>query len=320
MHARRPVPDALLTLAHLQASVVTTEQAIGHGLSEAVLVRLARDGGWTRLTRGVYLVTEQPPDWLALAWAGVLLGGDHARLGPLSSAHLWKLGSAPDPVDVLVPTGSARKVRGHWVFARERPRARSARTVGDPPRLTAVDVVLDLSNERDEAAVVDLVLQATGRRLVTPARLAEALAQRRLHGRRGLLTELVSDAGEGAESSLERRYLRDVERAHDLPGGHRQRHRGGLSYRTDVGYDAYAVLVELDGRLGHEGAGRFRDYRRDNAFALRAFVTLRYGWWDVVDRPCQVAVQVAAVLQSRGWDGLLGRCAQCQQAADADLC
>ena len=126
---------------------------------------------------------------------------------------------------------------------------------------------------------------------------------------------MLSDVAKGVESPLELRYLRDVERAHGLPEGQRQRYRGGLRHRTDVSYDEFAVLVELDGRLGHEGAGRFRDMRRDNDFALRALLTLRYGWPDVVDRPCEVAFQVATVLADRGWTGLFGRCHRCERVS-----
>ena len=112
---------------------------------------------------------------------------------------------------------------------------------------------------------------------------------------------------------MELDYLRDVERAHGLPKGRRQRYRGGLRYRTDVGYDQWGVLVELDGRLGHEGEGRVRDLRRDNDFALRSLTTLRYGWYDTAYRPCLVARQVGAVLTSRGWPGPLLRCRRCRR-------
>ena len=75
---------------------------------------------------------------------------------------------------------------------------------------------------------------------------------------------------------------------------------------------AYATVVELDGRLGHEGQGRFRDMRRDNAAALEGEQTLRYGWSDVHGEQCRVALQVAAVLSRRGWDGLPDRCPRCR--------
>jgi len=37
--------------------------------------------------------------------------------------------------------------------------------------------------------------------------------------------------------------------------------------------------------------------------------TLRYGWADVLGRPCEVAAQVVAVLRARGWTGKPPGCA-----------
>lgn len=110
--------------------------------------------------------------------------------------------------------------------------------------------------------------------------------------------------------NLELAHLRDVERAHGLPRGRRNRYRGGLRHRSDVGY---GVLVELDGRLGHTDEGRFRDFRRDHDFALRALLTLRYGWHDVAEQPCEVTNQVSTVLQGRGWSDLPARCRRCRR-------
>lgn len=59
-----------------------------------------------------------------------------------------------------------------------------------------------------------------------------------------------------------------------------------------MGYDDYQILVEIDGRTGHEGVGRFPDMMRDNRFALIEWITTRYGWYDVVYRPCLVAFQL----------------------------
>ena len=114
-------------------------------------------------------------------------------------------------------------------------------------------------------------------------------------------------------------YLREVERPHGLPVGNRQRSRLGLPYCTDVGYDSYRLLVELDGRDGHEGAGRFRDMRRDNRFAAGGFSTLRFGFFDVVDHPCAVAGQVWAVLAERGHSKSFSHCSRCSNAPLSDL-
>ncbi len=55
---------------------------------------------------------------------------------------------------------------------------------------------------------------------------------------------------------------------------------------------------------------------RDNDFALRSHLTLRYGWHDVVERPCSVAWQVADQLIRRGWPGLPRRCRRCARVPE----
>ncbi|GAA1426647.1 hypothetical protein GCM10009616_01740 [Microlunatus lacustris] len=311
MHPRRHVPDSLHRLADEQEGVLTREQALGSGLTPPVVYRLLEQGPWQALARGVYSTRSGRPSWAALAWAGVLLGGDRARLGPRASGHLWALQGEPPVVDVLVPHARGRAVAGRWRFERERPGVRSSRTVGEPPRLTAADTVLDLAGQLDDGEVVALVTRAVQQRLVSVERLQRDLDNRSRHPRRRLLRTLLDDVGEGVESPLEVHYLRDVERAHGLPRGRRNRYRGELRHRTDVGYDEFAVLVELDGRLGHEGMGRFRDYRRDNDFAVRQLLTLRYGWTDVLQQHCEVAFQVGGVLGSRGWTDVPTRCRHC---------
>jgi hypothetical protein len=109
---------------------------------------------------------------------------------------------------------------------------------------------------------------------------------------------------------LEFRYVNRVERPHGLPSAVRQYRvtRSGQRQYQDVTYQAYGVVVELDGRAAHPVEFRWRDIRRDNASATEGQVTLRYGWPDVTQRPCLVATEVGAVLSRRGWDGRLRRC------------
>lgn len=309
---RHVVPPSLRDLAALQGYVVSREQVLAYGLSKNSLASLVESGHWRRIARGAYLTTPTPPKWEALAWAGILLGGDNARLGPEASGHLHGLlPTGPEPVDILVPYGHAIRVDGPWKFVRERRTARSPRTVGSPPRLTVEAALLDLVAVRSESEVVGLVTKAVQLRRTRPDRIAALLAARSAHPHRALLTGLLSDVAEGVESPLELAYFRDVERAHGLPRGNRQRSRRGLPYLTDVGYDDFGLLVELDGRIGHEGEGRFRDMWRDNEFAVEQLATLRYGWFDVVDRPCAVNGQVVQALQQRGWLGTPRRCRRC---------
>jgi hypothetical protein len=170
--------------------------------------------------------------------------------------------------------------------------------------------VLDVCDAATAAEIVDVLSRAVQSRRTTAESLRERLATRSRHAQRELLGEMLADVAEGAESPLEIRYLNDVERPHGLPRGRRQRRvRGGAQ---DVYYDEFGVVAELDGRAGHEGAGRHRDMRRDNRSTLAGDRTLRYGWWDVVDHACLIAAEVAALLRTCGWTGVLELCPNCQ--------
>lgn len=289
--------------------MVSREQAHAHGLSDASLRRLRRDGWWQRLEAGLYFTGSDEVTWLGLAWGGVLLGGDEARLGAEAAAKLHGLiASAPAVITVLVPHGSPRAPRGPWQFVQERDGLRR-RSRGAPPRLDVEDTVLDLADACDEATAVDVVTRAVQERLTVPDRLRRRLELRPRHRHRRLLGSVLADVEEGAQSPLELRYLVDVERPHGLPPGRRQ-HRSRGTFR-DVYYEEFGAIVELDGRAGHEGSGRLRDMRRDNRSTLAGEPTLRYGWWDVVDQPCLVAAQVATLLASRGWSGVMVHCPKC---------
>ena len=315
MHRRSEIPAELSRLAGLQGDVLTREQAIGFGVTDRPLGRLVASGRWQRLARGVYYLQSGPPPWLAWAWAGVLVGGDAARLAGLAAAHLHAIAEAPDQLDVLVPLSRGLPLTtGPWSFRREGPGVRGRRSVGMPPRLGLEDTVLDLVAVcTDPSEVVGWVTSAVQTRRTSPARLRRALASRRLQRHRRLLEDLLLDVAAGAVTPLELGYLRKVERPHQLPVGRRQRRRRRTE--VDVWYEEYGLLVELDGRLGHEGMGRFRDMHRDNASTSDGLATLRYGHADVHGSSCQVARQVAENLIRRGWDGSPTRCDSCRRVA-----
>ncbi len=317
MIPRQQPPADLLRLAALQAGVLSTEQVLGLGMTRKPLDRMLADRfGWQRMSNGLYLTVPGEVGWAASAWGGVLLGGPGARIGGSAATHLWGLSDQPDEVLVLVPDHRHRVPRQPWRFVRERPGLRRP-SQGSPPRIGIEDAVLDRSAELADSAVVDLVTTAIQSRRTTATRLRRRLGERGRLRHRELLLALLADIGEGAESPLELAYLRDVERAHGLPRGTRQ-HRSGRHVR-DILYQQFGLVVELDGRLGHEGLGRFRDMRRDNGALLRGEMTLRYGWGDVRGRCCPVAWQVGSVLARLGWTGTPNRCLRCAAAPIEEL-
>lgn len=295
--------------------MVSREQALGLGFSRSGLSRMVSDGSWRRTATGIYLTVPGPPSWPAQAWAGVLIGGDNARIGGLAAAHLHGLHpNEPVPIEIFVPEQSRPRVGGPWVFRRERVGTRRYRSVGSPARLSVEDTILDLIDDPDcdAGSAVNWVTMAVGARKTTPERIQRAADHRRFLRQRSLLNDILTDVRAGVRSPLERDYLHKVERAHDLPEGRRQ--AGRRRTEVDVLYEEFALIVELDGRLGHQGMGRFRDMRRDNSSTTDGLATLRYGQADVFGLPCEVAREVGFNLLRRGWSGPLSRCPHCRQA------
>lgn len=77
----------------------------------------------------------------------------------------------------------------------------------------------------------------------------------------------------------------------------------GSTHPSDGAYPELKILIEHDGRAFHSGVAAFRDMDLDNAAAVSAWLTLRYGWLQVAETPCRVARQVVQALRSRGWHG-----------------
>ena len=162
-----------MRLANAQSGVLSREQVLSFDLSRHVIARLLNTDRWRLIDRGIYLTLPVEPSWLALAWAGILIGGVGARLGPNASSYLYKLVEPePMPVDVLVPVARYAQRHGPWHFHRERAGARSASTHGSLPRLDVEATVLDLCARSTEGEIVGLISTAVQRRLTTPGRLS----------------------------------------------------------------------------------------------------------------------------------------------------
>lgn len=305
MHPRKDVPEQISVLAANQGGVVTSEQCAAFGMSRSQVGRLIRQRSWQRLAQGIYLTNNAAAQWSALAWAGVLAGGDHALLAGQAAGYLWELVKhPPSEIQIRVPYNSSGRVSGVWRITKTRNLPRS---YGTPPRLPLADTVLELcAIEPDK--IFTWIDEALRRPNVSAKAIMKALERRQRQPNRSLINAVMADRAEGINSELERAYARNVERAHGLPTGVRQSR--GILYQTDVDYGV--LLVELDGRLGHEGFGRFRDMHRDNYHLLRGKPTLRYGWHDTTMQACIAARQVALALTQRGWEGLMTTCPNCR--------
>jgi len=278
---------------------------------------------------GVYAEHVGSLDWHARVSAALLSCGDGAVASHRTAARLHGLlDHDPHDIEVLIPANRRIIRPGPIALATQisPPRRIAAptriavatcvevasRTASSswPSRTTVEHTVLDMAERGSADDAISWVSKACQRRRTTTARLSEALGQRIRHRWRELLVDALGDVADGVESVLEYRYVRRVERPHGLPRARRQRITviGGRRRRTDNEYEPFGVVVELDGRVGHEGDGVFRDRTRDNDTTIGGKVTLRFGWADVDAQACEVAQDVAGLLWSRGWRGKLKRC------------
>lgn len=309
MRPRQDPSPRLLALAAAQAYTLSRRQCLDDGLGPEVIARLIHRE-WQVITPGIYAVHRLPLGWLARAWTGVLIGGETAQLGGWAAAHLHGFAAEPRLIQVWVSKTPPRPRPG--IFVRRDGRGRRPEG-SDPPRTGVVDTVLELCERASADAIAALIAEACNKTSATTGDLLAVVAERPTLGRRPLIRECLEAATAGAESALERRYLVEVERPHGLPAAHRQAWTT-QSTRVDALLAEYGVVIELDGRKGHLGTGAFRDLRRDNRHQTQGLITLRYGWDDLVNRPCEVARQIAVVLMQRGWPGPMTRCGHCQRA------
>lgn len=299
------LPPALLRLAESQDGVLARRQVLAAGISDDVVSRLLRDR-WRAVSPGVYAIHRRELSWRGWCWAGVLIGGPDAVVGMAAAAHLNRLGKPPDQIAIWV--GPDRQVKDRWPLRFLRGERDG---VGRPARTPSVRTILDLAGVQSTESLLVLLGEAVGRQGVRSSEILAGLAELPRHPRRQLLVDLLGDVVEGVRSPLEWHYLRSVERAHGLPTAERQASPSGPQ-QVDAWYRRFGVVVELDGRLYHDGRARFRDFERDNRNALAAQTSLRYGWADTLERHCQVARQVAQALKQRGWLDSPRDCPRCR--------
>ena len=249
-----PQPITWPELLDFQSRVVTRSQALGHGLTRSAVSRRSKSGTWQRLHRGTYAAFSGVPPREARLWAAVLRAGPGAVLSHETAAEVHGLVDMPSSkIHITVPANRKPAESGSIpgvIIHRSRNVASQRLPPWQLPRTPVAETVLDLVNASktfDDA--YSWLSRATGRQLASAEMIREALAARKRMRWRGWLADALDDVTEGVMFPLERRYVRDVERAHGLPSARRQARRdltSGIRY-LDNFYDRYRLGVELDG-------------------------------------------------------------------------
>lgn len=306
-----------------QAGVVGRTQLMLVGWTDSMIRTNLIGHRWDRLVPGVYNTVTGEPSIHAWWWAAHLYGGNDSRLSGLSALQAWGMQRAELPVHLAVPDNQALRSGPTSLMIHRHRHPRPTRCPnGFPPTIVFEHAVLDvLADVDDEQDVMSLVTKACQPRPWMVRRLERALAERVRVRHRKLIVALLAEVRDGATTALEIPGVRKILRAHELPTGRGQARevQGGALVLRDRVIDDYGVVIEFDGRLGHDDPnGRLRDHRRDNAVTLSGRAVLRFGWVDVHREACEAAVQVAEVLSYHGWTGRLEPCGPaCRVRIDA---
>jgi hypothetical protein len=302
-----------LMLLDAQCGIVDRCQALGLGFTVSRIEHRMRTGKWQRVHEGVYATFSGSLSREARLWAAVRRAGDGAMLSHQTAAEVQGLIDRPPGVDIHLTVALRRRpvqgkpVRGIVIHRSDQSRPQFPGGSWKLPRTRIEDTVLDLvATAATFEQGYSWIARAVSRNLVTTAVLRATLANRRRIRWRAWLGDALEDSSDGVNSSLELRYVRDVERAHGLPAGERQARRtlGGRTHYKDNWYREYRVVVEIDGPVHHEGERAAADRDRDNLnLAADAAQTFRFSPVGITERACESAALVAATLRRNGWTG-----------------
>ena len=296
---------------HAQRGIVAKAQARQAGLSAKAVEHRLRSGKWRYVRRGVYATFTGESPREARLWAAIRRAGPGAMLSHETAAEVQGLvDKAGAKINITVPwrrrPAQKKPIQGVVIHRSDQSHPQHL-PPWELPRTRIEDTVLDLAaaaRNFDEA--YSWVSRATSRRLTTVPALRAALAGRTRIRWRAWLTEVLADVADGVQSPIERRYTRDVERAHGLPRAQHQARReiGGKIHYKDNWYPEFGICVEIDGPSYHQNEQVGRDNRRDNLnLAEDDTRTFRFGPVEVTELACESAAMVAAALRRKGWQG-----------------
>ncbi len=143
------------------------------------------------------------------------------------------------------------------------------------------ETILDISASASVDETFALLGRAFQRRRTAEEALRGRLSLRSRHPKRELLELVLGDVSAGAESAMEIRYVRDVERAHGLPASVRQFSPPRDGHRLhDVGYVEQQSCGETVRCGDTEGLPSACRWRRPGGDLGHAYRTCMRGLWN----------------------------------------
>ncbi len=300
------VDATILTMAAQHGMVLTKRQLEAAGVSRSQIHR--RVGRLlASLSDGVYAIGPITDD-VRLRGALVALPQAVISHGTAGLRHGLSALPSSDEISVLLSgQRTRRQIDGVDIhFTRWLPVMDMTLVAG--LRVTTVERTLcDLSIRYPVSRLRHLIERAILDRLTTTTAMQACLLGWCRRGRPGSASlrragELLLDSQPVPRSELERRAAALFRRAHLPPWVEQYRPPwyDGIRGVVDIAWPEARLIVELDGRRWHATTqAHVEDRRRDRLAAEHNWLTLRFGWQEIVERPDLVVDECRAARRSR---------------------
>jgi very-short-patch-repair endonuclease len=255
LSAMEPDDRAATWLLANQRGVISREQVLANGVTEAGLRhRLRRGGPWQRLLPGVYVTTTGQPTREQRQIAAMLYAGRASVItGPAALRNYGIRGPETQRVTLLVPWERRRASRDFVVIHRTRRLPREWTSDG-PLRFAlaaraVADAVREIGNRPDARAIVGSAVQKSR---CTVSQLADELAAGPVRGS-AQLRAVLAEVADGVRSAAEGDFHALV-RTSGLPAptfNARLFLDGVLLGVVDAWWPQAGVAVEVDSREWH---------------------------------------------------------------------
>lgn len=265
----KPPEARLAALAGRQHGVVSREQLLGLGFTESFVKRALKAGRWIRLHRGVFAIGHANVGLKGRAMAAQLACGSGAVVSHGSAAALYGIRKEePGPIHVTLPQSRANRPGLHTHESRSL-RPDDVRIWWDVRVTTVERTLVDLADTLSTDELEQALSEA--HRLGFIDRATTSFPHH--PGRTGLAAVLRRGV-RMTRSQIERRYLKDLRAAGDLPMPLANHWMHG--YEADLHWPDHGLVIEIDDYLTHGDRRAFeRDRRKQTAYALEGIMMIR---------------------------------------------
>lgn len=281
--------------------LVSRAAAERRGISRSAWYRAIASGQLEQIAPNVARLHGSLPTLAQRALTAVWAAGDGALASHRTAAALWGLERPDDdPIDIILPSRRRHALPTGVVIHRPRD-LRSLRPVGRSgvPTTNPLRMLIDLGAV-DPEAVEHAVIEAISLKLASPQAIRSTLLRHAKPGRRGstaLRMAIESWANEESppDSVLETK-MASLLREYRLPPA--DFHAMVEGFEVDFLIRGSRVVLECDGWSVH-GVDRDQfefDRLRDATLLAAGYVTVRFTWRHLRDRPELVARRIREVI------------------------